>query len=244
MKWFVVFFWSWSAIAWGQPSLTSDEETGLSRDREVTGGEMGQLRSYGRSVGKDVLKDATQIDLDQLARMDLTDWLPFGNSDLGAMLDDEPDGAVGGLAGRRRRRRPGMNLIVNLQQSGDPARLLYDRQDIPFSFRVSSYARLIPDILEFQTYAYLPLSYHDEIRVGSSMPVPTLNLPFFRRLMRQGGLDSTWVLDSFFTSRLGMNTLDTGLGTTVFKGWSLMYRYRYRFDDREHTTRLGIGTTF
>jgi hypothetical protein len=71
-----------------------------------------------------------------------------------------------------------------------------------------------------------------------------MNWHRWSRLLAKAGLDSPWVLDSYFTNQSGESLLDSGLGTRAFGNWSLSYRYRYRFSDGEQVNRIALGTSF
>lgn len=211
---------------------------------DVTREQMGALNQYSTKMGKDLVKNYLKLDLDKSIYFDLRGIVPRFRSK--TKVGDPTLGSIAGssLIAANTPQQPFLDLQVKVEQDGDALRMRNDPRDIPFAFRFSSMARVIPNVLEIQTYAYLPLSYRDELKVGSAMQVPNLELPLVSRLMRQAGFWAPWVVDSYYTTRMNDSSLDSGFGTAVFGDWSVAYRHRYRFTDGEQKDRFSLGVQF
>jgi hypothetical protein len=209
--------------------------------------ESDEVQDYTRAVGKAWLKSALNIDVD-----DLTWRLKQSVT----MDKREASGEDGGAAGEALAAAAAAsadlpnavlyNMNLSFEEYDDLRRLQSDFRDIPFALKMSADAGLIHEKIRVHTTFFVPLSWKDEMHAEASMPLPALAPLWVGSLLDAGGFDSGWDLKSSYGNRLGVSSVETGLGTQWMKIWSLNYEYRVRFgqDTNEESHWLKLGTSF
>ena len=78
------------------------------------------------------------------------------------------------------------------------------------------------------------------------MPLPQIAPTWVGSLLDWGGFNKAWDFKSSYANRLGVSSVQTGLGTQWMKIWSLNYEFRVRYgqDIYEETQWLRLGTSF
>ena len=210
-----------------------------SSSRPMDGETIGAARQYSEGVGRQVLKDELGIDLNAIR-------FQFDPKTLRIEKVEEHE-ATGQERQEPRNRdlqaAPHTDiptsawipdkLFLAIDQSGDLMRLRDDNRDIPFGVRFSGEIPLLDRVTALKTRIWVPFSWRDEIKASATVPLNKLNLGgvshFFQKLNLSDRLD----LRSDYTSRLGVNHVDAGLGTkwqSEFMGlMDLDYDYSQRY---------------
>jgi hypothetical protein len=135
---------------------------------------------------------------------------------------------------------------MGLNQQGDLLRLTRDMRDIPFGLKVRG-EMPVPSLPTWvQTSLWVPFSWRDEIRAEATMPLRGVNLGLADTVFKGLGLKDNLGFNSDYTNRLGINQVETGLGsqwTSQLTGpLNLDYDYSQRFgqglDENTHWLKL------
>jgi hypothetical protein len=203
--------------------------------------DVSQAKDYGVALGTAWLKSAFDIDVDDLVSR-LKDGVSIGqqisiNNDLNAMSASDSLQAPDGLV---------YSMNLRLEEYDDLRRMQSNVRDIPFAVRFDSYTSLVGQNFRLRTSLYLPLSWKDEMRAEAMLPLPSLEPQWMGSLLDLGGFDSAWALKSTYGNHLGVNSVDTGLGTQWMKILDLNYEFKVRFGEEnyEESQWLKLGTKF
>ncbi len=222
----------------------------VSTSRGVGGSDSMALQQYSLGVGKELIKEYLNLDVDAwalswerrgeaLARDVL--YVPAGTT-LGQEPSQMPGGAVAGSAMSAQTPHP-RGLDLRLDLTGDILRIK-DPRDLPVALRVSSRRRWMGMPLE--TRLSIPFSWKESVEAGARVPLPQLNALPWERFLESFGLQPTWDLSSGYSNRLGVNQFETGLGTRWMENWRFDYDYRTRSGqgDFEASHWLKLGREF
>ncbi len=197
--------------------------------------EMSQIQEYTRTLSKEWLKDLFHLDLDAIGGSVQRRANPYSRMDLG--------GVAAGASPLG-----GANYAVHfrLEQYDDIRRLVSDRRDIPFALRLEVQTSVGAGLPPISTSLYLPMSWKDELRAGASIPLPQLGLPFGASTLDTDRFLSGWKLTSAYTNRLGVSSVETGLGAQWKKNWNVDLDYHIRFGQGidEYSQWLRVGRAF
>jgi hypothetical protein len=214
----------WRSAALAGPADSTDTPT-----RPLNHQESSQLQDYTRTLSKDWLKELFDLDVDAIGismQRRAEAATQFGGS--GA--------SVSGTAS------PGYAFSMHLEQVDDLRRLAYDPRDIPFALKLQADNFFGP----LQTSALLPLSWKDELWAKASVPLPELGLPLISPLLNTAGFGSRWSLNSIYANRLGVNSVEAGLGTRWMGDWDFGLDSKVSFGqgERETSSWMKLGKTF
>jgi hypothetical protein len=211
--------------------------------RLVTAEESAQVQDYTTALSKDWLKKFFRIDVDVFelalrqfefgyASLGVTPELNFGT---GPQAGPTAKAETGSLLGSAPHRAYGFRL--KLQQIGDIRHLAYDSRDVPFALKMDADRFFGGDGSKLQTSFSLPLTWKGEISARASLPLSGLDA---------SGFGSNWRLSSIYSNRLGVSSVDTGLGTRWMGDWDIDFDSRVRFGQGIHETSqwLRFGRTF
>lgn len=237
---------AWLALllcAWAARLFSVDAEDANSRP--ASSAEVSQIQEYTRALSKEWLKDYVDIDVDAIGmRMRHLLWRrmsPPGQG--GQALTERGPGGESRVAG------PGAELFamdLQLEQYDDLRRLQADLRDIPFAIRFDADSAFFGEKVRLKTSLFLPLSWKDELRAEARMPLPSLAPKWVESMLNLGGFEKGWDLKSSYGNRLGVSSVQTGLGTQWLNLWTLNYEFRVRFgqDNYEESQWIRLGRDF
>jgi hypothetical protein len=219
--------------------------------RAMTDNDINAARAYSEGLGREMLKDELGLDLQNLRlQFDPSNFSLENVGSAGPARAAGSSGALGGggasspgnLAGPAR----SQGFSLSLDQSGDLLRLGRDVRDIPFGLKLQGTVPLLARLMDLQTQVWVPFSWRDELKASASVPLPGVGFGAAERLLEDLGLKDRWDLRSNYSTRLGVNQLDAGLGTqwaTQFTGMmDLDYAYSQRYgqglDETIHWLKL------
>lgn len=212
--------------------------------RVVSSAESALVQNYTKTLGKEWLKDFFNIDVDafdlalqqfgnEYARLGFKPEFTLDSQDA---VSQQP-GSVSGIApvpGRH----PGINEFrLGLIQVGDIRQLAYDSRNVPFSLKMDTDRLIGGEWMKLETSFLLPLSWKGELAARASLPLPVLDI---------SGIGTNWKLSSIYSNRMGISSVDAGLGTRWMGDWDLGFDSRIRFGQGIYETSqwLKLGRIF
>jgi hypothetical protein len=251
-------------------ALASSEDLLMTSSQDASPDQVNSARDYGLGIGKSWIKSEYNIDVDAITRnngMDLgksliksefnidldalSDWQIWRESLMPAsMQGNQGLGGDSGAPCLENCEPAAKNLIYNIDlrvEEDDDLRVLQsDISDIPFGVRLNADAGLLSQSVLVKTSFFMPLSWKDELRAETDMSFPSLALPWMGTLMNLGGFASDWAWKSSYANRLGVSSVETGLGTQWLRIWELNYEMKMQFgqDNYEESQWLKLGTRF
>lgn len=189
--------------------------------RDVRGADMDELRRYSDQLGRDWLREAIGLDLDALV-------IEFGShrrarpaANAASVLGGDGQPAAAGSTPRLR-----SQLSLRLEQTDDLMRMQEDPSDIPFGLNVKGKLPMIADLTLLETELWVPFSWKDEFRAQARLP-----------LLRKGTGGRLLTLRGDYRTQMGVNSLETGMGTRIGPGgmglWAVDYDFEQRFGQGE-----------
>lgn len=229
---------------WATVSLRA-EPTSAGSSREVSGQEMEKLQSYSRSATDAWLRSNLGLGLSDLELVWDPNTLSFQQR---STMDWRPKpeaprrdrGNAAGLSPSAASAPIPQGLSLRLQQSDDLGRLSrdisQDLRDLPFGLEVKGGLPLLARLTTLQTRVWVPFSWRDEWRAEASLP---LAWPGSKResIWKDMGFGKKLNLRSDYTTKLGFNQVEAGLGTDWSHGglgtWNFDYDYRVKYGQGE-----------
>lgn len=218
--------------------------------RSVGGAENMAIQQYSLGLGKELVKEYLDLDVDAWA----LSWERQSEAFARQVLDvpageafsqdsrQMPGGAVPSSALAQGAPHP-RGLDIRLDMTGDLLRAR-NLRELPMALRISGRQSWLG--LPLQTRISVPLSWNDSLVAGAKAPMPQLDVLPWERLLEAFGLENNWDLSSQYSNRLGVNQFETGLGTRWREDWRFDYDYRTRSGqgDFEASHWLKLGREF
>ena len=245
-----------AALSWLPCSLQAESKAEKSPSHTPTASEMAVVNEYSNDLGRQVLKDQTGLDVNSLNYLLNPQAFSFGLGSFGPGIHDQAQAQAAGVSGAAGSAGSAAGLPTDLaqrssfsmgvDQQGDLLRLARDVRDIPFGLHVRSELPIHSQSTSVQTSLWLPFSWRDEIKAEASIPLRNVNLGLAGSLFKELGLKDNLGLNSDYTNKLGVNQVETGLGslwTSELTGpLNLDYDYSQRFgqglDENTHWLKL------
>jgi hypothetical protein len=241
-------------LSWMPCPLQALSKAEKSPSHTPTASEMAAVNQYSNDLGRQVLKDQTGLDVNSLNYLINPQAFSFGLGSFGPGIHDRSTAigissaadcaAAAGVLPPALDQRSSFSMGVD--QQGDLLRLARDVRDIPFGLHVRSEVPIHSQSTSVQTSLWLPFSWRDEIKAEASIPLRNVNLGLAGTLFKELGLKDNLGLNSDYSNKLGVNQVETGLGslwTSQLTGpLNLDYDYSQRFgqglDENTHWLKL------
>jgi hypothetical protein len=243
-----------AAVSWLPCPLQAESRAEKSPSHTPTASEMAVVNQYSNDLGRQVLKEQTGLDVNSLNYLLNPQAFSFGLGSFGPGIHDQAKATGVSGAAQGAGTAPGLpsdlaqrsSFSMGVDQQGDLLRLARDLRDIPFGLHVRSEVPIHSQSTSVQTSLWLPFSWRDEIKAEASIPLRNVNLGLAGMLFKELGLKDNLGLNSDYTNKLGINQVETGLGslwTSQLTGpLNLDYDYSQRFgqglDENTHWLKL------
>jgi hypothetical protein len=240
----ILIFGALLALASGPTGAWAAVDAEQANGRPMTDSDMDAARSYSEGVGRQMLKDELGVDLQSMRLEFDPETLSIEN----VGVPQHSSAAGGSGPGASQLSGPGnpQSFSLSLDQSGDLTRLGRDARDIPFGLSLKGQVPILARLLDMKTEVWVPFSWRDETKASASVPLSKLGMGTTEHFLESLGLLDKWDLRSDYSTRLGFNQVDAGLGTqwaTQFTGlMDLDYDYSLHYgqgsDETIHWLKL------